>query len=181
MRCGCIGLALLLLVTATPDATAQRKGFIIGFGLGPGLVVGDIGRPMTSAETPYETWTNAVGRAADFKIGAMISQSVALYVNTKMTFHGSNVDDESQGTGLTGLGVTYHLPSGFQASGVIGVSHWIGFGIESGYDHNGFGLGAGIGYEFAKHFVIALDGSWGQPTENATIFNVTLTLNVLSH
>ena len=156
---------MLLVGALARDAEAQRRGFIIGGGLGPGLTAGDL--------------DTKVGLATDFKIGAMIGPSVQLYYGNKMNFTGGELVDW-QGTGVGGLGITYQMEGGFRINALVGLSPWVVYLDNSSDAEVGFGAGAGIGYEFAKHWVINLDGSWGLPVESVNIFNVALTVNVLS-
>ena len=164
-RSACLALTALLALVLASNAEAQRRGFIIGGGLGPGLTAGDL--------------DTKVGVATDFKIGAMIGESVQLYYGNKMNFTGGELVD-FQGTGVGGLGVTYQMPSGFRVNGLVGFSSWVVYVDSDSNAEVGFGAGAGIGYEFAKHWVVNLDGTWGLPVESVNIFNVALTINALS-
>lgn len=164
-RFACLGLTALLGLVLAGDAEAQRRGFIIGGGLGPGLSAGDV--------------DTEVGVATDFKIGAMIGESIQIYYANKMVFTPTEVADFA-GTGVGGLGITYQMPSGFRINGVVGFSSYLLYLDGDTEGDVGFGLGAGVGYEFAKYWVINLDGSWGYPLDEVNIFNVALTFNVLS-
>ena len=156
-----IGLVLCLSVSVARDATAQRKGFIIGFGAGPGLTTGDV--------------DTKVGIATDFKIGAMLGSSVQLYYSGKsnLLFYSGEVIS----SGVGGVGLTYEMASGFNINGTVGLATWTDFS-EGG--SVGFGLGAGFGYEFTDLWVLNLGGTWGI-LEDAHIISIAATISVLSH
>ncbi len=120
-----------------------------------------------------------VGLATDFKIGAMIGQSVQRCYGDKMNSTGGELVD-GQGTGVGGLGITDQRERGFRIDGLVGFSSWVVYLDNNSDAEVGFGAGAGVGYEFAKHWVVNLDGSWGLPVESVNIFNVALTVNALS-
>ncbi|MBE0595617.1 MAG: hypothetical protein IH616_24790, partial [Gemmatimonadales bacterium] len=123
-RYACLGLTVLLVLGLARDVAAQRRGFIIGGGLGPGLTAGDV--------------DTKVGVATDFKIGAMIGESIQLYYGNKMNFTGGELVD-IQGTGVGGLGITYQMPSGFRINGLVGLSSWVVY-VDSESDAKvGFG------------------------------------------
>ncbi len=155
------GIVLVLTASSASDAAAQRKGFIIGFGVGPGYTTGDV--------------RSKLGLASDFKIGAMVGESVQVYYTSK-----SNLllyDSDPEASGVSGLGATFEMASGFNVNGTIGLSTWTDF--DSGTDA-GFGLGAGFGYEFADLWVLNLGGTWGV-FEGAHVINIAATISILSH
>jgi len=157
------GLALCLSVSTASDVVAQRSGFIIGFGVGPGVAVGD------------PTVDNAVGLATDFKIGAMLGESIQLYYSGKWNLL---LDAEDLvATGVGGLGVTYQMASGFNINGSVGLATYTDFDNDR---HSGFGLGAGFGYEFADLWVLNLGGTWGI-LDDDHIINIAATISILSH
>lgn len=158
-------LACGLAASTATDAAAQRKGLIVGFGIGPGFTDGDV----------YLDFDATGGLAADFKLGGMVGESVQLYVTSKSnTFSHSGSYVTSN---LSGVGVTYQMPSRFAVNGAIGLAVW------ADYDWDwevGFGLGGGVGYEFADRWIVNLDGTWGRVSD-ANVFNVLLTVGILSH
>lgn len=154
--------AVAVLVT---PAQAQRRGFIIGGGLGPGTTSGDL-------DTKF-------GVTTEFKIGAMIGESIQLYYANRLNWTDSDVGDVAA-TGVGGLGITYQLKNKFRINGLAGAAGslvYLGSDVSSDY---GFGFGAGVGYEFAKHWIVGLDGSFGRVSDE-NLFNVALTINILSH
>ena len=155
------GLAVGLSVSMVSDTDAQRQGFIIGFGAGPSVTTGDV--------------DSKVGVSTDFKIGGMAGKSVQLYCTSKWSFFSE--DGAAIAAGLHGLGVTHQWPSGFNINGTAGVATWIDFDWDA---YVGIGLGAGVGYEFADRWVVNLGGAWGR-REDINVFNLALTISVLSH
>ena len=156
------GLVLCVLATTASDLAAQRKGFIIGFGVGPGVTTGDV-----DAE---------VGIATDFKIGAMLGESVQLHYSGKsnLLVSGSNVIS----SGVGGVGLTYQMASGFNINGSVGLATWTVF--DPARTSSGFGLGAGFGYEFTDLWVLNLGGTWGI-IDDAHVVNIAATISILSH
>lgn len=161
-----VATVLLLLLALTDVAVAQRKGFIIGGGIGPGTRFGDV--------------STEIGGTTDFRIGAMVGRSVQLYYRNMVTFTDSEAGYDFEGSGVGGLGVTYQMPSAFRINGLVGLATIAGFSGDVSTD-TGFGAGVGVGYEFAKYWVINLDGSWGLIGGDNHMFNVALTINVLSY
>ena len=160
-----VGLALTVLVVMAGPLQAQRRGFIIGGGLGPGTTSGDL--------------DTKIGITTEFKIGGMIGQSIQLYYANRVNWTDSDFGDV-QLTGVGGLGVTYQMENQFRINGLVGLASRVVFlGGDTSAD-NGFGFGAGVGYEFAKHWIVGLDGSYGR-ISGENLFNVALTINVLSH
>jgi hypothetical protein len=158
-----VGFALCLSLTTANDAAAQRSGFIIGFGLGPGVTTGDV--------------DTEIGLATEFKIGAKVGQSAQV----RMNFYSGDFIDFF-GSGLQGLGVTYELPSapGFSLSGTIGTSTWLAFDDGTVEAENGFGLGGGFGYEFADLWMFNVVATWGQPVSDFNMINLLAYISILS-
>ncbi len=155
------GIALCLSVSTSSDVAAQRKGFIIGFGAGPGFTTGDFGEK--------------VGVATDFEIGGMLDESLQLYFSAK-----SNLlfgDGGAETTGVIGIGAAYVLPAGFNINGLAGLAPWWHF---DGGTNLGFGLGAGVGYEFTDNWVFNVGGTVGM-FEGDMVFNIAATISILSH
>jgi hypothetical protein len=162
-----VAAVLVLLCSLSDAAVAQRRGFIIGGGVGPGVRFGDL-------ETKF-------GATTDFKIGAMIGQSVQLYYRNSANLTGSGSGYDLEASGVGGLGATYQMPTGFRINGLVGLASVLEFsGGSDIYSSTGFGAGVGVGYEFAKYWVINLDGNWGV-IDGENMFNVALTVNILSY
>jgi hypothetical protein len=155
------------------DAAAQRSGFIIGFGLGPGYSTGDV--------------NDKFGLATEFKIGAKVGQSAQVYYVSRMNFFAPTGVD-LVGSGIQGLGVTYEIPSapGLSLNGTIGASTWLVFDSDAVFVDdvtfdNGFGLAGGFGYEFADLWMFNLVATWGQPLSDFNVINVLAYISILSH
>jgi hypothetical protein len=161
-----VAAVLVLLCSLSDAAVAQRRGFIIGGGVGPGVRFGD---PQTK-----------FGGTTDFKIGAMIGQSVQLYYRNSANFTGSGAGYDLEASGVGGLGATYQMQSGFRVNGLVGFASRLAFLGGDVNGETGFGAGAGLGYEFAKYWVINVDGNWGA-IEGENMFNIALTINILSY
>ena len=155
-----VGLALCLAALTSSDVAAQREGFIIGFGAGPGLTTGGV--------------DSKIGATLSLKVGGMASETVQLYVTSKANFFSE--DGALVLAGVHGLGVTQQWPSGFNINGAIGVATWIDFDWST---YAGFGAGVGVGYEFTDNWVIDLGGQWGR-REDLNVFNIALTINWMS-
>ena len=175
---GCMTLAFASGVSAFDG---QRKGFILGFGLGAG---------MTSFEYDMEDMGYKIesdgltkfGVHTDFKIGAGLNEQVQLYWSAKvaffsvgeMTFTVPELDQEAEADidatvahGIGGLGITYFFqpvaPSPYIV-GTIGFSSWQ-TPFESGSPTwIGFGLAVGMGYEFAPHWSVEGTLTYGSPS-----------------
>ena len=156
-----VGLACFLLISTAGRVEAQRSGFIIGFGVGPGLTAGDV--------------DSKVGIATDLKIGGMVGRSLQLYYTAKsnLLFY----DGDPEASGVSGLGATYAWDSGFNVNGTVGLATWLDF--DNGTS-NGFGAGAGVGYEFADRWIFNVGGTFGV-FQGDKVFNLAATISILSH
>jgi len=162
-----------------PPAEAQRSGFIIGFGLGPGL---------TSFSSAPDR-ESRIGWAMDFHIGGVIGDSFELYFVTKATFFESDLAGVARiGSGVGGLGFSYPLNPKFSINGGIGLGQWMEFYSNGGSDGlaDGVGLWAGGRYLLSEseRWALGFDIMYGKPFGNDVDFNalgVQFTINVLSH
>ncbi len=175
-------LALMFLggsLFFAPPAEAQRSGFIIGVGLGPGLT--------SFSSAPNRE--SRIGWAIDFHIGGVIGDSFELYFVTKATFFGSDlVGVDRIGSGVGGLGFSYPLNPKFSINGGIGLGRWMEFYSNGGSDSlaDGVGLWAGGRYLLSEseRWALGFDIMYGKPFGNDVDFNalgVQFTINVLSH
>ena len=106
-----LGLLVLggSIVFARP-AEAQRSGFIIGVGLGPGLA-----SFSSVPEREYRT-----GLAFDFHIGGVIGDGFELFYVHKGTIFSTDLTDVYIGSGMNGLGFSYPLNPRFSVNGGVG-------------------------------------------------------------
>lgn len=145
--CAVLLLSLLVLSSQVMAFNGQRKGFILGGGLGAGW--------LNYQEPGLEF--NKVGGAGNFKIGYAPSNSLEIYFTDNV--HVFNYGGASFAVGVGGVGVTKYLKpegTGFFVFGGAGMGMFMV--LESGGGSNtGFGVIGGIGYDFAKHWNIQAD------------------------
>ena len=170
MQTSIIACILFCFVTDALAWDGQRKGFILGFGLGPGLTsftqtVEYKGMRETSDRE------NEFGLQTDFKIGYAPNNFLQIYWMSKVSWFIAH--------GVAGLGISYYFkpesPSPYLTGG-LGYSSWttpFEVGAEAWY---GPGLSVGVGYEFFRHWSAEVNLSWGKPEEK--FFGISL--NVLS-
>lgn len=179
------------LAISTPARAfdGNRKGFMLGAGLGLGMTSFTQEVEITGLGSNKSDRESKTGLATDFRIGAGLSEQFSLYyVNRVAWFSIDNaLGDKATIANSVGLvGGTYHLkPEGpsFYLNGLIGLSSWAA-PFESGSDAStGFGFGLGAGYEFSKHWSVEGNLGFGSPsdesggvklTTNATTFSITI-------
>jgi hypothetical protein len=157
-------------ITTHVDAfDGQRKGFILGGGLGLGstdfeqsIDVGPFSS-VSGGESTFSFQTN-------FKIGYAPSEQMEIYYFSHQAFFGmENIlrNNVTIASGVGGAGVTYffktQVPSFFIAGG-IGMAMWA-LPFESNADTwTGFGLTASGGYEFSRHVSFEVGITYGEPS-----------------
>ncbi len=180
---------ILLFLTVTANAfDGRRKGFILGFGMGPGLT-------SFTQKTYFGYYIkkdreNKGAIMTDFKIGYAPTDFWEIYYTSKVSWFGRG--NVTIGNGLEALGASYYFkpaaPSPFIAAG-FGYSTWTQpFESHPPDTWFGFGLFAGGGYEFSRHWSVEGYLSWAQPMIKKsgieTSFNVwslKCTINVLGY
>ncbi|MGB7062071.1 MAG: hypothetical protein WBF13_06920 [Candidatus Zixiibacteriota bacterium] len=185
-----VGLVLFGLVSNAQAWDQQRKGFLLGFGIGPGLT--SYTQTLAVWDPPGGgTWSfesdreNSVGVATDFKIGYAPDNSWAIYYTSKVSWfgmenaYGNNVTISN---GLGAAGVTYwfqpQAPSPFVAGG-IGFSTWsLPFEDPAPDSWIGPGFFAGGGYEFSRYWSVEGYLSWGKPKDKE--YGIEVSSNALS-
>ena len=188
-----LALGILILIAGTARAfDGNRSGFLLGFGLGSGYT--HVTQTVTSS---YVGDTSAsedkFGVASEFKIGAGIGEQFQLYyVNRLNWFSADSAGGSTTFTAGVGLvGVSYYLekeaPS-IYLMGLIGVSTWDTPFEDNGSSSVGFGIGAGAGWEFARHFSFEGTVNWGNPSDDSSGFHVDtrfttvlLTVNAIAY
>jgi len=179
-----LALALCTALPATP-AAAQRSGFIIGFGLGPGWMRSGFSVPQLAISDSE----SSVGVATDFHIGGVLGE-VELYFASHANLRGTDASGASFiGTGMSGIGVTYPLNSRMAVRGVVGQARETLFMSDGGTldAWDGLGLIVGGRYGLSDRWAAALDlgyASWssgGSPSSEGDVWSLDLTLNVMSH
>jgi hypothetical protein len=185
----CILLITFSILTSKASAfDGNRKGFIIGFGLGVGITStsnsDEVNYPDGSQRTFKDTHTR-LAIMNDRKFGYAPNDLWEMYLTNKSAFTG-NVDNSD---GVIGFAVTKfstsQLPAKFYTFG-LGVPY-MGT-ISWNFDSDNFGLFGGFGYEFRKHLNMEFDLLYGHrvrhiPRETETDNNLAFRflLNVLAY
>lgn len=170
-----LGLMLLgLCLVSAPPVEAQRSGFIIGLGLGPGAVSYS---SVSDRESQF-------GLAIDFHIGGVIGDSFELYYVHKGTVISTDVAEVNIGSGVAGLGFSYPLNPKLSINGGIGLALWTVIG-PNGTTNNSDGLGllGGVRYRLSEsgRWGLGFDMTYGEPFPDFTTLGAQVTINVLSH
>ena len=172
----------LLLVSAVPAGAfdGKRRGFVLGFGLGPGvssytqqLSVAGMGSATSSRETK-------AGVSTDFRIGFGPTEQVLVVYDEKVNwipfgYHVTLAD------GISSLTASYYLaksaPSAFLTGG-LGAAGWSTPFESNSSSSVGFGMFVGGGYESAKLW--NLEGSLGFGSPSGTEPGVKITTNTIT-
>jgi len=177
----------------------ERKGFILGFGLGPGFSSYSQSIDSVSVGIDSEDLSK-VALLTNFKIGYAPTNQIMVYWMSKVNWFGR--EDTVQTTtstreetitaanGVGGLGITYFFrpkaPSLYLTAGG-------GFAVRSepfrGTDSwMSLGLAGAIGWEFKPNWGLELSAIWGEPTHEdapyeyqANFLGVGLSINVLGY
>ena len=171
-RMAVAALVVSLSLVGVQKLSAQRSGFIIGFGLGLGTT--------TLSVSGFDSETD-LGVATDFKIGAQVGQSLQVYYLGRSNFYVPDGVDLVIAS-LSGVGVTYVLPSApVHLSGGIGASTLtLVFNGES-ESRTGFGFTGGVGYEFADLWILDVAVTYGQPDDELDMILFRAGISILSH
>ena len=171
---------LILVMGVAGPAEAQRSGFIMGFGIGPG-VVSYTSTPSGGSSSARSTEFSV---ATDFHVGGVIGDSFELYFMLKLIFF----DLKKSGLigGIGGVGITYPLSPDFSVSGGIGSASLQPLNIFSNRKSytEGLGLVAGGGYHLNQRWVLGFDIIYTNPGDEVKAFSVWgvgLTINIVSH
>ncbi len=155
-------------------AEAQRSGFIIGFGLGPGQV-------SFSSAPDSEPQS---GLAMDFHIGGVIGDSFELYYVHKGIIISTDAVGGSVGSGMAGLGFSYPLNPKISINGGIGVALWTELGPYGATEYGeGLGLVGGFRYKLNEsgRWALGVDITYSEPFPDFNVVGAQITINVLSH
>lgn len=166
---------ILLLAVAAHAFDGSRKGFILGFGVGPGYTsfTQTVEIPAIDFDETSDR-ENSFSFATDFKIGGGITDQFLLYYVNRVTWFGmENALDENVtiANGIGGVGVSYYIQTtapSLYFLGSIGLSTWMTpFEDEIG-NWLGFGVSGGVGYEFAAHWGVEATVNYGNPKDEET-------------
>jgi hypothetical protein len=170
---------MLSLASTVSPWDGQRQGFILGGGLGYGMISFD--DTLSSAEGRQEKGAFMT----DVKIGYAQSNQVAIYFTNKSAWFSRDAEEtETRGDDLvlssfTGGGLTYYFKSSgsslFASTG-IGVLSWRS---DRTGTYHGYGFFVGGGYEFIKHFSGELNLIYGYPWKENSVVTIMATINIL--
>jgi len=175
-----VGILLSITTTVYPW-DGERKGFILGGGLGFGIT--------SYKDTLWEGDERQTKGTlmTDFKIGYAKNNQVAFYFTNKTSWFSRDFEttgissNERILSALTGGGITYFVNPSARSlfvSGGFGVLSW---SADMTTSHNGAGFFVGGGYEFAKYFNAEFNLIYGQPYNPNTVLTFMVTINVLGY
>jgi len=179
-----IYLVMLILFSNSNYAfDDERKGFIIGGGLGVGYLSN-----TTSLGSLSETDSRIVF-PFNLKIGYAPSNTLEIFYIIKMLWWGQSGSTYS--LGLLGAAFTLYLDNASETdwfvSGGIGYASLSKLYLPTGSggsssNETGFGLFGGVGYEFSKHWTIEVDllySTVSKDDSDTNSFGVLVTVNFL--
>jgi hypothetical protein len=196
-------IILCFVLTMTVNSFAfdkERKGFILGFGLGPGFSSYSQTIDSTGGKQIDDESLSKAALFTDFKIGYAPSNQLMIYWLSKVNWFGR--EDTIQTTtstrkeaitvanGVGGLGITYFFkpkaPSiyvtvggGFSARSepFRGTDAWLSYGFAGA-----------LGWEFQQNWALELSALYGKPTHSASPYDydanftgIGLSINVLGY
>ncbi|UCD94458.1 MAG: hypothetical protein JSU69_11980 [Candidatus Zixiibacteriota bacterium] len=174
----------------------QRKGFILGVGMGPGFS-SFTEKTDSSGTEIFSSDKSKFAFFSDFKMGYAPNNKLMIYWLSKGAWAGTDtsaIDPEQEDVttlaGVGGLGITYFFrpeaPSLFVTTGV-GFAAW-SLPFKDSDSWTGFGFAGGLGYEFATNWNIAASLLWGKSKSDETFQNSEvdnlafgLTINVIGY
>jgi hypothetical protein len=183
-------VAILLGVSVSHAFDGNRRGFILGGGIGAGLTSfsQEVDSPIFGKlETDRE---NKFALVTDFRLGGGFTEKFMLYYANKVAWFGMDSAAGksvtiAHGIGLVGASYYFNVaaPSMYLV-GSIGLSSWSAPFESDSESWSGFGITGGVGYEFATHWSVEGTLNWGNPgkgefTTNA--FSVLVTVNGLAY
>lgn len=170
---------LLLAYSNLYSFDGERKGFILGGGIGAGYL---------SNSSSYESYSSTDNRGVfltNFKIGYAPSNTLEVYYISKVSWWSKT--DITYALGVSAIAVTFYTDSetetGLSISGGLGLSA-LSAPFETDVESSsGFGVFGGAGYEFANHWTVELDVLYSSISDGGAdlnSFGVQLTVNVLA-
>ncbi len=170
---------LLPTTVSKSENKGKRKGFILGFGVGPSYLNTSVKFNDGSRENIF----NKATFLTDFTIGAGINEKLLIYYSSKVRWfseEGFDGDNIVLTYGLGGLGATYFLSetiiSPFVTAG-IGFSSMNAPFEEDVEAETGIGLYIGGGYQFKNHFLVQANLGYGNDGDDIFPFR-TFTFDV---
>lgn len=164
------------LAQNSAEPTANRKGFIIGGGVGggwhrtPGAIAIDRFGRITSIGS-----ANSLTIPTNVFVGYAASDQIVLFYSNRANF---TTSDRYDVLGVTGFGTTYMLRRTAPTTYVTG-SIGAGFGgnvVQSTVGETGVGFSIGGGYEIRRHLSVESDALFVRlgGGENHTVLRATL-------
>ncbi|MCX6834033.1 MAG: hypothetical protein NTW07_02680 [candidate division Zixibacteria bacterium] len=158
------GVALLLLSATSMAFNGQRRGFVLGGGLGFA--------PESNWSTDFDFDDSGVGFGANFVIGGAFDEQNMLVYEGNVTGWNSDLVNTSVTQGFNGA-AWYHYfgPTGRSAFTVAGIGFYV-FQAEHYEDNDpGMGMLIGGGYEFSKHWQVGGYFSFGKTSDPIFDYN----------
>ena len=187
MRQGSLLILIAITILCSTSLYAfdgERKGFILGGGLGVGYLSN-----TTSWDFSYDTDSRTDSKVVfqtNIKIGYAPSNILEIFYSGRISWWG-----QTHSLFLLGLGaVAFTLyfdnisETGWFVSGGIGLSSLDELELRTTSDSgSGFGLFGGAGYEFSRHWTVEVDLHYSAVTgshNDTDSFGVLVTVNVLA-
>jgi hypothetical protein len=181
--CAVFSISFLAISVQMLAFDGQRKGLILGGGLGAGYI--------SYEETSPKFKLNRAALAINFKIGYAPTNSLELYVTADVSGFVYQYQTDTDVIGMTiigfsGVGLTKYLSpggTGFFISGGVGLASLDFLNTQTGsgdYD-GGLGLLGGLGYDLSKHWRIQGDVVYiSMPAVNTKSLGFKVTFNFLA-
>ena len=169
--CAVVCVSFLILASQLSAFDGQRKGFILGGGIGGGYL---------SYHEPFDFSLNKAALATNFKIGYAPS-------NTFEVFYTNNISWFGYGSGTFAIGASciavtkYTKPEGkgLFITGGLGWAAFMRVDRDTGTE-SGFGAFLGLGHDIAKHWYIQADVLYTNLESSWYSWGFRVTLNVLA-
>ena len=168
-----IVVVLFLLCLNVWAFDGNRKGFILGLGLGFSHVSYEQTIEYDEDEFKRDT-ESAEGIASDFKIGYGVSPNLSVYYSAKSTW--SSMDSMNGDVTILDqvsvLGCSFYVTDNLYLSSGLGLWGALFRPVVYG-DWTGSGIFIGGGYEFAKHYSLNIDLFISDPSHSENGYTAT--------
>ena len=164
-------LVMLVLGAVAMAFDGKRQGFVIGGGVGAGIVsyyqTIEYGGSIDTSDRE-----NDFAFRTDFKIGYGFNDQSLLYWSSRVSwFQMVNAlgDTVIVTNGVAGIGFSYYFDAGRRGpylTATAGFSTWSLPFEPDASSWLGFGIAAGVGYEFARGWSLELVGNWSNPSDS---------------
>jgi hypothetical protein len=179
-----ITLLFLFFQSNSYSFDGERNGFILGGGMGFGYLSN-----TTSFDTPIGSFSDTDNRGTfqtNFKIGYAPNNVLEIFYISKVSWWGMN--DITYTLGLSSIAARYYLDkateTGWSVTGGFGLSALSAPFEEDLEPSDGFGLFAGGGYEFSRHWTVEFDLFYSSVSDEGIdfeSFGIQLTINGLAY